>query len=166
MVDKTPPGTDILDLDATTLAAKIACREITSLEATEAYIAHLERIQPRLNCLVEDRFEEARAEAQKADRDLANGPAKGRLFGVPISIKESFHVAGMRTTSDSPSSRRGGEAGCRDRGSPQRGRCHLLGKPIPRPLLLPGNRQQTVRSQQQPWDLTRTPGGSAVEKVL
>ena len=101
MVDKIAPG-QILDMDATALAAKIAGRELTSLEVTEAFIAHLQRIQPQLNCLVEDRFEESRAEARKADQDLANGLAKGRLFGVPISIKESFHVAGMRTTSGLP----------------------------------------------------------------
>ena len=51
-----------------------------------------------MNCLVEERFEEARKEAREADRLLQAGNAAGRLWGVPISMKDSFDVAGMRTT--------------------------------------------------------------------
>ena len=46
------------------LAEKIRNVEITSLEATETYIEHLQKINPVLNCLVEERFEQARSEAQ------------------------------------------------------------------------------------------------------
>jgi len=163
MVDKTPPGADILDMDATTLAAKIAGQELSSLEVTEAFIAHLERIQPRLNCLVEDRFEEARAEAQKADRDLANGPAKGRLFGVPISIKESFHVAGMRTTSGLPHRRDVVEkqdaeivARLKEEGA------IILGKTnTPVLCFCQETDNKLYGRSNNPWDLTRTPGGSS-----
>lgn len=88
----------VLDLDASTLAEKIARKEISSLEATEQYISHLQKINPVINCLVEDRFELARAEAKKADEELQNGAPAGRLFGVPISVKESYDVAGMKTT--------------------------------------------------------------------
>ena len=88
----------ILDMDATGLAEKIRNSEITSLEATNTYIEHLQKINPQLNCLVEERFEEARKEAREADRLLQAGNAAGRLWGVPISMKDSFDVAGMRTT--------------------------------------------------------------------
>lgn len=88
----------ILEMDATLLAEKIRNRELSSLEAIETYIEHLQRINPALNCLVEDRFEQARNEAQEADRKLQAGNAAGRLFGVPISMKDSFDVNGMRTT--------------------------------------------------------------------
>lgn len=88
----------ILDMDATTLAAKIKAGEISSVAATNAYIEHLQHANGKLNCLVEDRFEAARAEARQADALRAQGRPAGRLFGVPISMKEAFDVAGMKTT--------------------------------------------------------------------
>ena len=97
MVNSADTGS-ILEMDATLLAEKIRNREISSLEATETYIEHLQKINPVLNCLVEERFEQARSEAQEADRKLQAGNAAGRLFGVPISMKDSFDVNGMRTT--------------------------------------------------------------------
>lgn len=92
----------ILDMDATALAKKLRTLEISSLDAANAYIAHIKKINPLVNCMVEDRFEEARQEAQRADAKLREGKAEGRLFGVPISIKESYDVAGMKTTGGLP----------------------------------------------------------------
>ena len=89
----------VLDLDATELAKMIRNKEITSREATEAFISHIKQVNPSINFLVEDRFQKALAEADKADRRIAENKAVGKLFGVPISMKESFHVAGMKTTS-------------------------------------------------------------------
>lgn len=89
---------NLLDMDASTVAEKIQSGEITSSEAVETYITHLKQINPFLNCLVEDRFEIARKEAENADRSIQQGEAKGKLFGVPISMKEAYHVAGMKTT--------------------------------------------------------------------
>ena len=163
MVDKIAPGADILDMDATTLAAKIAGQELTSLEVTEAFIAHLQRIQPQLNCLVEDRFEESRAEARKADQDLANGLAKGRLFGVPISIKESFHVAGMRTTSGLPHRRdlveeQDAEIVARLKGEG----AIILGKSnTPVLCFCQETDNKLYGRSNNPWDPARTPGGSS-----
>ncbi|MGE5649457.1 MAG: amidase [Bacillota bacterium] len=88
----------ILDMDATTLAAKIKAGDISSTDAVEAYIDHLRHANRALNCLVEDRFDAAREEARKADALRAEGRAEGRLFGVPVSMKEAFDVAGMKTT--------------------------------------------------------------------
>ena len=168
MVDKIAPGADILDMDATTLAAKIAGQELTSLEVTEAFIAHLQRIQPQLNCLVEDRFEESRAEARKADQDLANGLAKGRLFGVPISIKESFHVAGMRTTSGLPHRRdlveeQDAEIVARLKGEG----AIILGKSnTPVLCFCQETDNKLYGRSNNPWDPARTPVAPAVEKGL
>ncbi|MGP4081405.1 amidase [Pseudalkalibacillus sp. R45] len=88
----------ILDMDASEIAAGIKDGKWTSEQAVETYIKHLQAINPKLNCLTEDRFETARKEAQQADHLLKEGHAKGKLFGVPISIKESFNVEGMKTT--------------------------------------------------------------------
>ncbi len=88
----------ILDMDATQLAGLIAQREITSRKAVETFIAHIRRINPLVNCFVEDRFAEALKEADRADAQIAEGSAEGKLLGVPISIKEAFDVVGMQTT--------------------------------------------------------------------
>ncbi len=88
----------ILDLDASSLAEMIARKEITSREATEIFIDHINNINPTINFLVEERFEAALKEASEADSYLAGNKPLGKLFGVPISMKESFDVKGMATT--------------------------------------------------------------------
>lgn len=88
----------ILDMDATTLAARIRDGSMTSVDATDAFIKHLQHVNPTLNCLVEDRFVAARDEARRADVLATQGRTGGRLHGVPISMKEAFDVAGMKTT--------------------------------------------------------------------
>lgn len=88
----------ILDMDATQLAELIAKQEITSRKAVETFISHIRHINPLVNCLVEPRFSAALKEADQADAQIAAGSARGKLLGVPISMKEAFHVAGMQTT--------------------------------------------------------------------
>lgn len=90
---------EILDLDAIQLALKIKSGEITSLEATKIYIKQINKTNPFINAMIEERFTEALAEAKECDEVITNGEAKGRLFGVPISIKEAYNVAGLKTTS-------------------------------------------------------------------
>lgn len=92
----------LLDMDATEVSQKLRAGEISSLKATNSYIAHLEKVNPAINFLVEDRFAEARKEAHAADEKLSANQTPGRLLGVPISMKESFDVAGMRTTGGLP----------------------------------------------------------------
>lgn len=89
---------NLLDMDALTVAEKINSGEVTSLEVVQTYIEHLKNINPALNCLVEDRFESALQEARDADEGLKQKESTKKLHGVPISIKEAYHVAGMKTT--------------------------------------------------------------------
>jgi len=98
---------ELLDMDASALAEKIRSGEITSAEAVEGYIRHIERVNPHIRAMIEPRFDEARREAEERDRLLREGKAKGRLWGVPISMKEAFYVKGMHTTGGLP--RRRGE---------------------------------------------------------
>lgn len=89
---------NLIDLDATAIAEKIKNGELSSFEATEAYINHIVEFNPKINALVADRFDQARTEAFHADQTLKENKATGRLFGVPISMKEAFDVEGMSTT--------------------------------------------------------------------
>ena len=72
--------------------------KITSLELTEHIIRRIERHNPVLNAIVTFTKTEAIAQAKAADEALAKGEVLGSLHGVPITIKDCFEVAGVRTT--------------------------------------------------------------------
>ncbi|WP_080876336.1 amidase [Oceanobacillus timonensis] len=88
----------ILKMDATSIASAIKKKQLTSVEAVTAFIEQIKTVNPSINAVVEDRFSEALQEAQEADKLLQNHVSSGKLHGVPISIKECFHVKGMKTT--------------------------------------------------------------------
>lgn len=67
-------------------------------EAVQSYIRHHERFNDSLNLVVEKRYAEALREAEYYDEQWEKGSVKGRLWGVPISMKESFQVKGMHLT--------------------------------------------------------------------
>ncbi len=85
---------------ALALAGQIRRGERSSREIVEAHIARVEAVNPRLNAVVAARFEQARAEADDADRRVQAG-ADGLppLWGVPCTIKESFALEGMPNSS-------------------------------------------------------------------
>jgi amidase len=80
--------------DATALAAALAAREVSAVELAEAHIADIEARDGALNAVVVRDFDRARASARQADEQLRAG-ARLPLLGVPITIKESFDVAGL-----------------------------------------------------------------------
>lgn len=90
----------LLTESASELAARIRSLEVSSREVVEAHIAHVLRVNPRLNALVVDRFTAAREEADRADRALRElGPAGvPPLHGVPCTVKECFALTGMPQT--------------------------------------------------------------------
>ncbi|GGN48458.1 amidase [Oceanobacillus indicireducens] len=92
-------STAILDLDATALAEMLRNGTWTSEEVVTTYINHIKKVNPPINALVEDRFEKAIAEAKQFDETKSmGGRITGKLAGVPISVKEAFHVTNMKTT--------------------------------------------------------------------
>ena len=80
------------------MAKRIREREISSVELVSAHLERIERIQPRLNAVVEVMADEALRAARSADAKLAAGESLGLLHGVPISVKDSINVAGSRCT--------------------------------------------------------------------
>src|SRR5699024_4408563 len=90
---------ELLQLDAVAISEKIQKRELTSLQITETLIEHIKRVNGSLNALVEDRFDLALEEAREKDAKIDQADFTTQpLYGVPISMKESYHVAGMKTT--------------------------------------------------------------------
>lgn len=92
----------MLDMDATQLKSELDSGRITSRQAAEAYIEQCRVTNPAVNFLVEERFTQALQEADQADEQRKEGTAAGKLFGVPISLKESFDAEGMQTTGGLP----------------------------------------------------------------
>lgn len=88
----------ILDADATELSKMIMKREISVSDITSIFIKRMNDKNPSVNFLAEERFAAAMGQAAQADATLSTGKATGALFGVPMSMKESFDVAGMQTT--------------------------------------------------------------------
>ncbi|ODV13249.1 MAG: hypothetical protein ABT20_02485 [Rubrivivax sp. SCN 70-15] len=83
---------------ASELARRIRDRDITSRELLEHFLARVDALNPALNAVVVQDRERARAAADAADAALARGDAVGPLHGVPMTVKESYDLAGTPTT--------------------------------------------------------------------
>ena len=89
-------------LSATAIAARIRSRELGCEEVLRHYLDRIDRYNGRLNALVVDVREQALEEARAADRAVAAGDDLGPLHGVPMTIKESYNLAGTPTTWGNP----------------------------------------------------------------
>ena len=85
-------------LSAKKLASLVRRKKTGSLELLDFYLERVARINPRLNAVVVLDDKQARAQARKADRLAAKGAFLGPLHGVPMTVKESFDLAGHPTT--------------------------------------------------------------------
>ena len=92
---------DILGLDLSGLSKRLAARELSSLEAVTAALERLELVENKLNAFITVLPQQARAEARKADDEIARGNYRGPLHGVPVTIKDMFETAGVLTTGGS-----------------------------------------------------------------
>jgi amidase len=155
--------TDIAFASASDLAGQLRRREIGALELLDHYIGRVEALDGRTNAVVVRDFERARTEAAEADAALARGEAKGPLHGLPMTIKESFQLAGLPTTfgyleykanvatTDALVVQRLKRAGA-----------VIFGKTNVPPGLMDGQSWNEVYGRtNNPWDLERTPGGSS-----
>jgi amidase len=89
---------DIALQPAHSLAEAIRRRDISSRELLEHYLARVEGLNPPLNAVVTLDADGARLAADAADTALARGDLVGPLHGVPMTIKDTYETAGMRTT--------------------------------------------------------------------
>ncbi len=87
---------------ANAIAKKIQRHQISSREAGDYFLARVSALNKPINCVVTVDADRARTEADGADAALARGEVRGPLHGVPMTIKDSFQTAGMRTTSGAP----------------------------------------------------------------
>ena len=148
---------------ALSLASSIRQKEISSLELLELYLRRVEAYNPQLNAIIFTQLDKARERAKSADGALARGEDWGPLHGVPMTIKESFDWIDSPSTwgnpvfkdnypqTDGVAVRRLQSAGA-----------IIFGKTNV-PLML-GDWQSfndIYGTTNNPWDLTRVPGGSS-----
>ena len=92
---------DLTALTITEAGRRIAARELTSVELTRAYLARIERLNPRVNAYITVTGEQALAQARALDAETAAGRSRGALHGIPIALKDNIDTAGVRTTAAS-----------------------------------------------------------------
>ncbi len=154
---------DLTFLPAVAMAEQIRQKKISSVELVEAHLVQIERLNSRLNAFVQVDAEGARRAAQHADAAVMQEKVLGPLHGVPISIKSSISVAGMRcesgtrlragliSTQDAPLVTRLKNAGA-----------IVLGVTNTPEFLMAWETDNLLYGcTNSPWDLERTPGGSS-----
>jgi amidase len=149
--------------DAHALAAALRGRELGSRELLEHYLARIERWNPGLNAVVTLDAERARAAADAADRALAAGDAAGPLFGLPMTVKDTFETAGLRTTCGVPELSDHVPAADAIAVARLRAAGAVIFGKTNTPTWA-GDWQTTnpiFGTTNNPWDRTRTPGGSS-----
>lgn len=90
--------TDLTRLPASDLRTRIAVKEVSPVELTDAVLARAEKLQPVLNCFITLVPEQARAAAQQAEAAVMKGEKLGLLHGIPFAAKDLVNTAGVRTT--------------------------------------------------------------------
>lgn len=75
--------------------------KISPRELTEAFLGRISRLQPKLNAFITVTGEMARKQARQAEKEIRKGKYRGPLHGIPITLKDLFSTAGIRTTAGS-----------------------------------------------------------------
>ena len=149
---------------ATALAQAVATRKVSPVEIMRRCLDRQTGLEPVLNCFVTTTPESAIAAAQRAEQAVMDGAALGPLHGVPLSVKDLIAVGGVRQTfgsrtlasniaaSDAPSVERAVAAGA----------C-LIGKTTTTEFGCKGGGPSPLSGiTRNPWDLSKTPGGSSL----
>jgi amidase len=152
------PFRSALELGAEIRAKRIGCRELLEL-----YLKRVERYNGKLNAVVATTVETARRRADEADAALAKGEIWGPLHGVPITVKESYDVAGLPTTWGAPEFKDSiAERNALAVDRLAAAGAVLFGKTNV-PLMLSDFQSYNAvyGTTNNPWDVTRGPGGSS-----
>ena len=145
------------------LASDIRRGKVSAVEVLDAFLARVDRFNPTLNAIVAMDREGARRRAKQADAALRKGKPWGPLHGVPMTIKESYDVVGLPTTWGLPA--------LKDHVPPRpavavdrllAAGVVLFGKTnVPSWLADYQSYNPIYGVTNNPWDVSRTPGGSS-----
>ena len=145
------------------MAELIRNRKLSPVELVQSHLDRIERLNPKINAYVQVDAERALATAHCAEKAVIENKALGPLHGVPLSVKNAIQVAGMRceagtklraghvATKDAPLITRLREAGA-----------IILGTTNTPELLMAWETDNLLYGRtNNPWDLSRTAGGSS-----
>jgi aspartyl-tRNA(Asn)/glutamyl-tRNA(Gln) amidotransferase subunit A len=153
----------VIQTDALTLAHQIRTKQVSAVAVIDAVLQRIEALQPTVNAFVTVTADAARETARRAEAAVMAGEPLGPLHGVPFSVKDLLFTRGVRTTmgslifadqvpgEDAVPVRRLREAGAILVGkttTPEFGHKPLTDSPL-------------FGATRNPWDLSRTAGGSS-----
>ena len=149
-------------LSATELGRLIYEKQISPLEAVDAYLSRIAAVDPKLNAYITVTAEAARQAARNAGQEIIAGQHRGPLHGVPVAIKDQIHTEGIRTTDASkiranfvPSEDATVVTNLKTAGAILLGKLNMsefaLGDPV----------SSAFGAAHNPWDLERNPGTSS-----
>src|SRR5213594_798733 len=154
---------DLTFLSAVQIAEQIRKKKISPVELVQAHLRKIEKLNPVLNAFVQIDGEGALRQARQAEAAVNRGANLGPLHGVPISIKSSIEVAGFRC--EAGTKLRQGTVASQDAPLVSRLRdagAIILGTTNTPELLMAWETDNLLYGRtNNPWDLTRTPGGSS-----
>jgi amidase len=146
---------------ATQMLAALGAGHVSAVELLELHRRRIERHNPSLNAIVEPDFERARDDAEAADARRARGES-APLLGLPMTLKESYNVRGLRTTCGMPfwkdfRSEHDAPVTTRVKAA---GAAVMAKTNVPQMLADWQSANPIYGRTNNPWDLARTPGGS------
>ncbi len=156
-------ATDVQFASATELVAAIGKRQVSPVELVAAALHRIEELNPELNAFLAVDADQAMAAARDAERAMTTGAALGQLHGLPVAVKDLEATRGLATSygalafrDDVPDSDSAVVARLRRAGA------IIVGK-TNTPLfgLLGEVRNRLGDDARNPWDTTRTTGGSS-----
>ncbi|TXM57739.1 amidase [Methylobacterium sp. WL120] len=164
MTQLTTPSTtqDVVFSDATRLAELIRTRQLSPVEVVQAHLDRIAAVDPQINAIVTV-ADGALAAAKEAEAAVMAGRELGPLHGVPFTVKDSIDTAGVMTQRGSPIFKgRTPEADATSVARLKQAGGILLAKTnLPEfSYWIESDNLLSGRSN-NPWDLTRTPGGSS-----
>jgi Asp-tRNA(Asn)/Glu-tRNA(Gln) amidotransferase A subunit family amidase len=150
-------------LSACEMAELIRKRKLSPVELVQAHLYRIDTLNPKINAYVQVDGERALAAARRAEKAVLENKALGPLHGIPISIKSAINVGGMRC--EAGTKLRAGHLATNDAPLVSRLRnagAIILGTTNTPELLMAWETDNLVYGRtNNPWDLTRTAGGSS-----
>ena len=149
-------------LTASQLSKLIETKEVSPIEATEAYLDRIQEVDGKLNSYVTVTGEQALEAARRAEQEISIGVNRGPLHGVPMAVKDQFNTAGVLTTGGSsilkenvPEEDATVITRLKDAGAV------LLGKLNMSEFAMAEIYNHPYGTPRNPWDLERNPGTSS-----
>jgi Asp-tRNA(Asn)/Glu-tRNA(Gln) amidotransferase A subunit family amidase len=96
--DRPADDEDLAYLSVSELAGLVRTRKVSSVELTKLYLGRLRKYDPLLKCVVTFTDDLALAQAENADREIADGKYRGPLHGIPWGAKDLISYPGYKTT--------------------------------------------------------------------